>query len=159
MEEFCLSSITYNEGSRSGFTLTEHLAADRLTDRFRDQTWSRNEKILSPSLQDWTWRSRCQHLLPACLSLPPSLVPMRINKASLQPLHRHIYRWSNKQRLKCPTTRAAIQAEARQSGFQPVTVSHDNEVACGSRTAVGMLIRRQTSEERGGQKKRAAAHN
>lgn len=40
------------------------------------------------------------------------------------------------------------QAEAlRRRGCQPVTVLQDNEVACGSRTAVGMLIRRQTSEE------------
>lgn len=40
------------------------------------------------------------------------------------------------------------QAEAlRRRGCQPVTALQDNEVACGSRTAVGMLIRRQTSEE------------
>lgn len=51
---------------------------------------------------------------------------------------------------KCPSARAGIQAEARQSGCQSVTGIQDNEVACSSWTAVGMLIRRQTSEEREG---------
>lgn len=83
----------------------------------------------------------------ACHCPPPSL---RINETSIQPSHRQIYRWSSEQRLKCPSSRAAVQAEARQSGYQPVTLFQDNEVACGSRTAGEMLIRRQTSEGRRG---------